>query len=253
LLLLESRLKRIPSSSRLASGAEWLADLRTPLLQRSPRVWSMVDEVVDVVERTALQRAQRVAVLVLAVVFVVLLGSGLWLVFRYQPSGSFKGARPESLLRVTHRVTSIVFVFAALATFGISIGVSYERRLRGGLPAWVVGFVLLLGAVTVAISGYLLPWDQLALAAVRANSEIRGFRFVFGHPDVKFVLIGSVEVSVSTMRQWFFAHAAVFPFALLVVGAVLWAVTRRSRLRPLEPAPAQEPVPDFGTSEAPPS
>jgi hypothetical protein len=35
-LLLESRLKRIPSSSRLASASEWLGDLPTPLLQRSP-------------------------------------------------------------------------------------------------------------------------------------------------------------------------------------------------------------------------
>jgi quinol-cytochrome oxidoreductase complex cytochrome b subunit len=205
------------------------------------------------VERTALQRAQRVAVLVLAFLFLVLLASGLWLVFGYQPSGSFAGARAESWVRVTHRVASFVFGFAALITFGISIAVSYERRLRAGVPAWVVGFVLLLGAGTAAISGYLLPWDALALPPVRANSEIRGYGFLFGHPDVKFVLIGSIEVAVSTLRRWFLFHAAVFPLALLVVGGVLWAVTRRTRLRPPESAPPPEPEPDVETPAAPPS
>jgi len=202
-----------------------------------------------VIGRTALQRVQRVAVVVLAFLFLVLLASGLWLIFRYQPSGSFEAARPESWLRVTHRVASIIFVGAALLTFGISIAVSYERRLGPGVPAWVVGFVLLLGAGTAAISGYLLPWDQLALAAVRKNAEIRGFGFLFGHPDVKFVLIGSIEVGVSTVRRWFFFHSAVFPVALVVLGALLWGVTRRRRLRPLAPSPEPAAEP----SEAPPA
>jgi len=199
------------------------------------------------VERTALQRAQRVAVLVLAFLFVVLLASGLWLTFRYQPSGTFKAAHPESWVRVTHRMASIILVIAALLTFGISIAVSYERRLRAGVPAWVVGLVLLLGAVTASISGYLLPWDQLALTAVKANVSIRGFGFLFGDSDVRFALIGSVEVALSTLRQWFLFHAALFPVALLVLGGVLWSVTRRRRLHPQEP----EPAPDAGPSTAP--
>src|SRR5947207_1531315 len=74
--------------------------------------------------RTAVQRTLRVLLVVLAVLLLVLLATGLWIAFRYQPSGSFQGARPQSLVRQTHRTASTLFVFTALATFGMSIAVS---------------------------------------------------------------------------------------------------------------------------------
>jgi quinol-cytochrome oxidoreductase complex cytochrome b subunit len=188
-----------------------------------------------VVERTALQRAQRIFLLVLAALLLVLVATGTWLTVRYQPSGSFEAAHPESWVRVAHRVTSIAFLGAAVLTFGVSIAVSYERRLRRGVPAWVPGFVLLLGAATAGISGYLLPWDQLALTAVKVDVSYRGFGWLFGESDVKFVLIGAVEVSKSSMRTSFVFHTILMPVALVVLGVVLFRVTRRKRLLPPEP------------------
>ena len=100
--------------------------------------------------RTAVQRTQRLSLAVLGVLFLVLLGTGIWLAFRYQPAGSFRGSRPQSWIRSTHRTASSLFVLSALATFGFSIAVSVERALKRGLPAWVVGLVTMQGALAAS-------------------------------------------------------------------------------------------------------
>jgi quinol-cytochrome oxidoreductase complex cytochrome b subunit len=179
--------------------------------------------------RTALQRSHRVVLAILAVLLVVLLGTGLWLAFRYQPSGSFQGSRPESILRVTHRVTSTLFLFVALVAFGLSIAVSVEGALKRGTPAWVVGFVVLVGALAAVFTGRLLPWDQLALAPVRPG-EFRGYGFLFGHSGVQFVLVGSSEVTKGTVRAWFFVHTAAIPVALIALGLAALRLTRKGRV-----------------------
>lgn len=165
----------------------------------------------------------------LGVLLVVLLATGVWLALNYQPSGSFRGARPQGWVRVTHRTASRLFIFTALATFGMSIAVSFERALKRGMPAWVVGLTTMLAALAAAFSGYLLPWDQLALAPA-PRGEYRGYAFLFGHPEVKFVLIRTAEVGKATVQRWFFVHTAAAPIALVVLGVVGWRLTRRSRL-----------------------
>ena len=179
--------------------------------------------------RTALQRTFRLLLALLGLSFLVLLATGLWLIFRYQPSGSFLGASHESVIRVAHRVTSTAFVTLAVATFGLAIAVSFERALRRGTPAFVVGLLALLVALLASFSGYLLPWDELALAPV-ARGEFRGFGFLFGHSSVRFVLMGSVEVGKDTVYRWFLVHTIATPVALVVVGVAAWRVTRRARV-----------------------
>jgi quinol-cytochrome oxidoreductase complex cytochrome b subunit len=178
--------------------------------------------------RTAVQRTLRVLLVLLAALLFVLIVTGTWLSFRYQPSG-FVGARPQSSLRVAHRVASTVFLFTALATFGMAIAVSFERALKRGTPAWVVGLVLVVGALAASFTGHLLPWEQLALAPARAG-EYRGYAFLFGHAEVKFVLIASAEVIKETVRTWFLVHTVAIPIVLAAVGVVGWRVTRRSRV-----------------------
>jgi quinol-cytochrome oxidoreductase complex cytochrome b subunit len=188
--------------------------------------------------RTAVQRTQRYLLVLLGVLFLVLLGTGIWLAFRYQPSGSFQGARPESWTRSTHRMASRLFVFCALATLGLSIAMSVERALKRGTPAWVVGLVIMVGALAASFTGYLLPWDQLALAPLRPG-EYRGYAFLFGHPEVRFVLIGAVEVGKATVKRWFFVHTVVIPVVLVGLGVLGLRLTRRARVLPLteEPEP----------------
>ncbi len=168
---------------------------------------------------------------VLAALFVVLLATGVWLSFRYQPSGHFAGAHHESWIRAAHRTASKVFVGVALGVFGLSLAVSIEAALKRGLPAWVLGLVLFVGALAASISGFLLPWDQLALAPV-LSGEFRGYGFLFGHSKVHFVLIGSTEVGRATLRTWFAVHTVALPVLLIALGAVGLRITAQRRLRP---------------------
>jgi quinol-cytochrome oxidoreductase complex cytochrome b subunit len=192
--------------------------------------------------RTAVQRTHRVLLVVLGVLFLVLLATGLWLSFRYQPSGSFVGARPEGRLRLAHRVTSTLFLVVALAWFGLSIAVSYERLLKRGTPVWAVGVVGVVGALGAMLTGHLLPWDVLALPPLR-RGEFRGFGFLFRTSNVHSVLVGSLEVGRATLRRWFLVHTVAVPLGLMALGVVGWRVTRRSRLRPESSSPGESPPP----------
>ena len=53
---------------------------------------------------------------------------------------------------------------------------------------WVVGVVLLLLTLGASFTGYLLPWDQLALWAVTVGTNMAGFVPVMGD-QVKFLLL----------------------------------------------------------------
>jgi quinol-cytochrome oxidoreductase complex cytochrome b subunit len=181
--------------------------------------------------RTAVQRAHRVLLAVLAALLLVLIGTGIWLSFNYQPSGSFAGARPQSGLRVAHRVASTLFIFTALAWFGMSIAVSFERALKRGLPAWVVGLTGMLVALAAALTGHLLPWNELALAPVR-RGEFRGFGFVFADRAVHLVLVGTAEVTRASLRTSFVVHSVIIPLVLISLGVIGLRLTRRSRVVP---------------------
>ena len=54
---------------------------------------------------------------------------------------------------------------------------------------WVIGVILLMLTLLLSFTGYLLPWDQLALWAVTVGTNMMGYTPVFGN-QVRFVLLG---------------------------------------------------------------
>ena len=54
---------------------------------------------------------------------------------------------------------------------------------------WVIGVILLTLTLLLSFTGYLLPWDQLALWAVTVGTNMMGYTPVFGQ-EVRFVLLG---------------------------------------------------------------
>ena len=168
-----------------------------------------------------MQKAQLVLLAVLGVLLMVLLVSGLILVFRYVPPGP---KHPRTVPQVVHRWASTLFVLAALATLVLTIAVSLERRLRRGVPAWALGSVLFVVASAASFTGYLLPWNQLALWAVTVGTDMRGYRAILHSGSVRFVLLDGAEVGRATLVRWFWVHTAVIPSLLLVIG---WLLARR--------------------------
>ena len=98
----------------------------------------------------------------------------------------------------------------------------------------VAGLAVGATAFASSLTGSLLPWDQLALWAVTVGTDMSGTQSTFD-ARVKYIVIGSREVSLSTYRFWAIAH--------LVLGLLLAAALLLAWLRTREPArPTQDAV-----------
>lgn len=110
---------------------------------------------------------------------LVLVASGLLLLFYYQPtvSGAFdsilfleNNVPGGAYLRSLHRLSShILLVLLFLHTLRVILTGAYRppRQLN-----WLIGFALLVLAIFEGYSGYLLPMDQLALWATQTGMEL---------------------------------------------------------------------------------
>ena len=88
------------------------------------------------------------------------------------------------------------------------------------------GALVLLG-LALSFTGYLLPWDQLALWAVKVGSRSEGVAWDAAFSgDVRFILIGGTEVTQGTYRLWLVVHAGVLAAAFAAVLAVLARLRR---------------------------
>ena len=160
-----------------------------------------------------------------AFLFVVLAITGAWLAAFYRPTAaqSYRNSprASEQVVRVVHNQIGHLFVLGAVGILGLAIAVSVERARPGLRRAWVLGFVGLVLAVAMSFTGYLLPWDQLALKAVTVGSNWQGLWRASFSPAVRFVLIGGVEVGQGTLRTWFLVHALLLPVIAGVMGILI--------------------------------
>ncbi|MCP5110006.1 MAG: cytochrome B6, partial [bacterium] len=91
---------------------------------------------------------------------------------------------------------------------------------------WVVGVVLLLLTLLLSFTGYLLPWDQLALWAVTVGSNMAAYVPAIGD-EVSFALIGGVQITPDTLLRWYVLHVLFLPFIAVVFMAVhFWRVRK---------------------------
>ena len=87
------------------------------------------------------------------------------------------------------------------------------------------------GVVTVAtvplaaFSGVLIAWDQLALWSVTVGTDMSGYGAIFAD-QVRYALVGTSEISVGTLRFWFWAHTVVLPLIFVILVAI---ALRRAR------------------------
>ena len=165
--------------------------------------------------------------------FILLTVSGIFLMFYYTPTAEQAYADMEalstsvafgSLVRNIHRWGAHLMV---LAVFLHMSRVFYHGAYKPPREFnWVVGVILLFLTLFLSFSGYLLPWDQLALWAVTVGTNMAGFTPVIGD-QVKFALLGSVEVSGATLLRFYVLHVLAFPFILVIFMAIHFWRTRK--------------------------
>ena len=134
--------------------------------------------------------------------FILLTITGIFLMFYYTPTVEQAYADTAalstnvafgSLIRNMHRWGAHLMV---LSVFLHMSRVFYHGAYKPPREFnWVVGVVLLLLTLLLSFTGYLLPWDQLALWAVTVGTNMAGFVPVVGS-QVKFALLGSDRKSV---------------------------------------------------------
>src|SRR3989344_5861396 len=87
---------------------------------------------------------------------------------------------------------------------------------------WVVGTILLVLTLLLSFSGYLLPWDQIAIWAITvganmaSNTPILGaegpFSIVNIKNDARFMLLGGTYVGEAALLRFYVLHWVAFPF-----------------------------------------
>jgi quinol-cytochrome oxidoreductase complex cytochrome b subunit len=99
---------------------------------------------------------------------------------------------------------------------------------------WVVGVILLVLTMLLSFTGYLLPWDQLALWAITVGTNIAGSAPVLGG-QTRFVLIGGFEVGPEALIRFYTLHVIGLPLlAAIFMSVHFWRIRRDGGLaRPL--------------------
>jgi quinol-cytochrome oxidoreductase complex cytochrome b subunit len=113
------------------------------------------------------------------------------------------------------------------------------RRLN-----WVVGLSLLILVLASNLTGYLLPWDQLAYWATIICISMLEYIPVIGGRMQQIVLAGP-QIGPATLRNFFAMHTAVFPVMIVMLMAFhFWRVRKAGGLViPRSPAEASDDKP----------
>ncbi len=91
---------------------------------------------------------------------------------------------------------------------------------------WVVGVILLILTLLLSFTGYLLPWDQLALWAITVGTNMVGSAPVLG-VKTRYILIGGFDVGPNALIRFYTLHVIALPLLLSVFIAVhFWRIRR---------------------------
>lgn len=181
--------------------------------------------------------------------YLLLTITGVVLMFYYRPTIGLAFRDIKDLefavtlgmfLRNAHRWAAQAMVVAVIAHM-VSV------FLRGGYKKprefnWAVGVLLLTLTLFLSFTGYLLPWDQLAIWAVTVGTNMAGATPLLGNEgplgsvlgmrinnDVRFTLLGGTMVGENTLLRFYVMHCVAVP---LVVGILLilhfWRIRKDS-------------------------
>lgn len=199
-----------------------------------------------------------------AVLFAILLVTGLYLMFVYTPSvGSAYGDMQRlktgvgfgQLIRNVHRWSAhlmVLVVFLHLVRVFYAGAYKHPREFN-----WVLGIWLLLLTLGFSFTGYLLPWDQLAYWAVTVGTNLVHYVPVVGG-QLQDLLIGGDQIGQSTLLRFYALHVAVLPALLvLILGVHIWRVrkdgfaVRRSHVGAFEEEASARPAAHAAAEAAP--
>lgn len=180
-----------------------------------------------------------------AFLFFVLVVTGVLLMLYYTPSVERAYASVKDIIfvipggqsiRNMHRWAGHGFVLVAFLHLArVFFTASYTK---GRAFNWIIGVSMLVVALFLSFSGYLLPWDQLAYWAVTIGANIaasfRELTDVLGLTQImdiggflKRILIGGETVGQDALTRFYMLHIVFLPIVLLaLMGVHFWRIRK---------------------------
>jgi quinol-cytochrome oxidoreductase complex cytochrome b subunit len=121
----------------------------------------------------------------------------------------------------------VILVFLHMGRTFFFGAYKYPRELN-----WVIGVVLLILTMTMAFTGYLLPFDQRSYWASIVGININGTGPIVG-PYLSDFLRAGPEVGATTLSRFYAIHMLLVPGALIaLIGAHLYLVVKLGTTAP---------------------
>ncbi|MBI3547686.1 MAG: cytochrome b N-terminal domain-containing protein [Elusimicrobia bacterium] len=190
--------------------------------------------------------------------FLILTVTGVLLMFYYRPTVDLAYRDMKDLefavtlgvlMRNMHRwAAQAMVVFVILHMVRVFLTGAYKKPREFN---WGIGVILLTLTLFLSFTGYLLPWDQLAIWAVTVGTNMAGATPFLGNEgpfgalmgmrinnDVRFTLLGGTMVGENTLIRFYVLHCVAVP---LITGILLivhfWRVRKDSfSAAPIDPA-----------------
>jgi quinol-cytochrome oxidoreductase complex cytochrome b subunit len=173
------------------------------------------------------------------VLFLVLVGTGVVLMFLYIPSverayGSVKDIEFVVsfgwLMRGAHRIAAHLMVAVMfLHMVRVFLTGAYKNGAATGANRplnWIIGLVLLVCTLLLSFTGYLLPWDQLAYWAITVGTNIASAAPIAGE-WMRFLLLGGSTIDQSALIRFYVLHVFFLPCAVLLLFSWhMWRVRK---------------------------
>ena len=185
--------------------------------------------------------------------FLILTVTGIILMFYYRPTGEYAYHDMKYLqfdvpfgmiMRNMHRWAAHAMVIAVwLHMFRVFMTGSYKPPREFN---WSIGVIMLVLTLLLSFTGYLLPWDQLAIWAITVGSGMARATPFLGHEgpgasllklgdiplihaadDARFALLGGTFVGEGALLRFYVLHCVGLPLGIAVLMAVhFWRVRK---------------------------
>ncbi len=178
--------------------------------------------------------------------------TGVLLMFYYRPTIEWayndilalRDATSLGVLRELHRWGAHAMVIVVmLHMYRVFLTGSYKPPREFN---WAIGVLLLVMTLVLSFTGYLLPWDQLAMWAVTVGSNMARAVPLIGHEgpgqqllqvgavdlisnasDSRFALLGARAVGEETLNRFYILHCVALPLvSVLLMSVHFWRVRK---------------------------
>src|SRR6266850_418971 len=165
--------------------------------------------------------------------------------FHLHPVKVRKSGVPFGIMRELHRWGAHAMIITVwLHMFRVFMTGSYKPPREFN---WIIGVILLVLTMLLSFTGYLLPWDQLAMWAVTVGSNMARAAPLLGHGgpfhevlgvnpvyDARAFLFGGAEIGPHTLLRFYILHCIFFPLLATIFMAVhFWRIRRDGMSGPL--------------------